>query len=168
MSDDTGERSDRTESESATADDDGSEHVGAYDKLVRDDIPAVVREDGNRPVTRRVDGEERRRYLAEKLVEEATEYRDAVLAANDGDVDNSDHAAGDGEEASSDGEADSDDDPVLDELADVHAVLDAVVDASGATTADVDARVGEKSESRGGFHDGVVLERIETGDGDDE
>jgi predicted house-cleaning noncanonical NTP pyrophosphatase (MazG superfamily) len=183
MGDDTGERGDRargdpTEGDPATADGDASQYVGAYDKLVRDEIPAVVREDGNSPVARRVDGDERLRYLAAKLIEEATEYRDAVTAADDDvevagtaaddDFEVAGTAADDGDEATV---ALSDGDEVLDELADVHAVLEAILDASDATTADVDARAREKAADRGGFDDGVVLERIEPrgddGDGDD-
>ncbi|WP_232688249.1 nucleoside triphosphate pyrophosphohydrolase [Halobacterium zhouii] len=48
-----------------------------YDKLVRDRIPEVVREDGETPVVREVSGEEYRDYLAAKLVEEAEEYAES-------------------------------------------------------------------------------------------
>ncbi len=44
-------------------------------KLVRDRIPAIIRDDGEEPVTDQVTGEELRRYLADKLVEEAEEFR---------------------------------------------------------------------------------------------
>ena len=47
----------------------------AYDKLVRDEIPRVVRENGETPVTRVVEGEAYRRRLREKLCEEAAEFR---------------------------------------------------------------------------------------------
>ncbi|WP_267641365.1 nucleoside triphosphate pyrophosphohydrolase [Haloarchaeobius amylolyticus] len=46
-----------------------------FDKLVRDDIPAVIRENGETPVTHVADGEEYRDRLREKLVEEAREFR---------------------------------------------------------------------------------------------
>jgi len=48
-----------------------------YDKLVRDRIPATIREDGERPVTSRVEGEAYERRLAEKLAEETAEYRES-------------------------------------------------------------------------------------------
>ena len=48
-----------------------------YDKLVRDRVPAVVRENGERPVTHRVDGDAYRDRLADKLVEEAEEYAES-------------------------------------------------------------------------------------------
>ncbi|MFC6952571.1 nucleoside triphosphate pyrophosphohydrolase [Halorubellus litoreus] len=147
MTDDDTQNSD-TAGRSA-ASDTADEYVGAYDKLVRDDVPAVVRADGNRPVTRRVDGGEYERYLAAKLVEEAREYADAVETEGSGANDGSD--------------SDESDD-VLDELADVHAVLDAIVDESAFSQDDVDAREREKATDRGRFVDGVVLERIDAGE----
>ncbi len=45
-----------------------------YDKLVRDRIPDVIRENGETPITRTVSGEEYGRRLREKLTEEVTEY----------------------------------------------------------------------------------------------
>lgn len=51
--------------------------VEEYHELVRDRIPAIIEADGDRPVTRRADGEEYARLLGEKLVEEAAEYRDS-------------------------------------------------------------------------------------------
>ncbi|WP_435181671.1 nucleoside triphosphate pyrophosphohydrolase [Halorussus sp. AFM4] len=48
-----------------------------YDKLVRDEIPAVIRANGETPVTRVAEGEEYRRRLREKLCEEAAEFRES-------------------------------------------------------------------------------------------
>ncbi|WP_224449116.1 nucleoside triphosphate pyrophosphohydrolase [Haloprofundus salilacus] len=60
---------------------DEREETGAptreYEKLVRDDIPRIIRESGERPVTNVADGEEYRRRLAEKLVEEAEEFAES-------------------------------------------------------------------------------------------
>ena len=47
--------------------------VRTYDKLVRDRIPEIVEADGETPVTRRVDGDDYRARLFEKLAEEAAE-----------------------------------------------------------------------------------------------
>ena len=106
--------------------------VREYDKLVRDGIPDVIREDGETPVARTVDGEELERYLLDKLVEEAVEARDA---------------ASDPEES------------VDAELADLAAVLDALTERRGR---DRVARLRqEKRTERGGFDDGVVLDRVE-------
>jgi predicted house-cleaning noncanonical NTP pyrophosphatase (MazG superfamily) len=133
------------------ATDDADEYVGEYDKLVRDDVPAVVRADGNRPVTRRVDGAEYDHYLAAKLREEADEVGDAVTGRG-----------------SAPGESD---DELLDELADAHAVLDAIAEARGHSMTAVRERARERADARGEFADGVVLERIDppaSGERDDD
>ncbi|WP_256295792.1 nucleoside triphosphate pyrophosphohydrolase [Haloarchaeobius salinus] len=57
-----------------------------YDKLVRDRIPEVIRENDETPVTHTVEGEAYRERLREKLVEEATEFRADPSAAELGDV----------------------------------------------------------------------------------
>ncbi|WP_439027983.1 nucleoside triphosphate pyrophosphohydrolase [Haloarchaeobius sp. DT45] len=98
-----------------------------YDKLVRDEIPAVIRENGETPVTHEVDGDEYRARLREKLVEEASEFRD---------------------------------DPSAEELADVVTVVDAIRDAEGLSADEVAAARREKRAARGGFEDGIVLERV--------
>lgn len=48
-----------------------------FDKLVRDKIPDVIREDGKEPTVHCVDGEEYADRLVEKLAEEGAEYRDS-------------------------------------------------------------------------------------------
>ena len=152
MPDDT--HSDETEDadthsdETEDADTHSEEYVGAYDKLVRDDIPAVVRADGNRPVTRQVDGHEYERYLARKLREEADELADAITSERTR-VDGDEHAVSDVDEHT------------LDELADVHAVLDALVATTDHSMQDVVDHAREKAADRGAFDDGVVLERID-------
>lgn len=45
-----------------------------YDKLVRDDIPRIIRESGECPVTHRVSGDEYVERLLDKLDEEVEEY----------------------------------------------------------------------------------------------
>lgn len=52
-----------------------------YGKLVRDNIPAIIKADNQTPITRQLDAVEFRRKLLEKLVEEATE-----LLESDGDI----------------------------------------------------------------------------------
>jgi predicted house-cleaning noncanonical NTP pyrophosphatase (MazG superfamily) len=47
-----------------------------YDKLVRDRIPEVIEENGERPVVHRVDGAEYHGRLVDKLEEEVAEYRE--------------------------------------------------------------------------------------------
>lgn len=45
-----------------------------FDKLVRDKIPQVIKENGEEPTTHLADGDEYSERLAEKLDEEVTEY----------------------------------------------------------------------------------------------
>ncbi len=52
-----------------------------YDKLIRDRIPAIIEENGERPTTHVVDGNEYEHRLAEKLDEEVAEFHES------GDVD---------------------------------------------------------------------------------
>ena len=143
----------------AATDDDATDDAGEYDKLVRDDVPAVVRSDGNRPVTRRVDGREYDRYLAAKLQEEVDEVLDAFASRDAASTETDDEGL------------DERDDELLGELADVHAVLEATAGARGHSMAAVRDRARAKTDARGGFADGVVLERIDppaSGERDDE
>ena len=57
-----------------------------YDKLVRDDIPAVIEADGKQPVTHIVEGEPYEQRLFEKLTEESAELREDRSAAELADV----------------------------------------------------------------------------------
>ncbi|WP_257299430.1 nucleoside triphosphate pyrophosphohydrolase [Haloarchaeobius sp. FL176] len=99
-----------------------------YDKLVRDRIPEVVRENDETPVTHTVDGEAYRERLREKLVEEATEFRD---------------------------------DPTVEELGDVLDVVAAIREAEPVDEGDLQRKRRAKAAQRGGFEDGVVLDRVE-------
>lgn len=46
-----------------------------YNKLVRDKIPEIIKEDGEVPITEKVSGEAYRTVLREKLNEEVDEYQ---------------------------------------------------------------------------------------------
>lgn len=48
-----------------------------HNKLVRDKIPEIIRENGDQPLTRILTPEEYKTALFEKLVEEAIELRDS-------------------------------------------------------------------------------------------
>jgi predicted house-cleaning noncanonical NTP pyrophosphatase (MazG superfamily) len=102
--------------------------VTEYDKLVRDRIPEIVRENDEIPVTHVAEGEEYRTRLREKLCEEAEEFRESG-------------------------------DPA--ELADVMEVLAAIREAEDLDAAVVERLREEKTDERGGFADGVVLETVE-------
>lgn len=99
-----------------------------FDKLVRDRIPELIRENDERPVTRVASGPEYDRRLGDKLCEEAAEFREART---------------------------------LEELADVLEVVDAICEREGISRAELESLQREKRDERGGFSDGIVLERVE-------
>ena len=102
-----------------------------HEKLVRDGIPALAKADGRTLDTRTALDHELDRLLGLKLVEEAHELLDALV---------------DGRRTE-----------VLEELADLRTVIDAVVARKGFTDAEVDAAVAAKRSKRGGFDAGLVL-----------
>jgi predicted house-cleaning noncanonical NTP pyrophosphatase (MazG superfamily) len=53
---------------------DGDTNRREYDKLVRDEIPRVIRENDEEPITHRVEGDAYEERLAAKLREETDEY----------------------------------------------------------------------------------------------
>ncbi|WP_256393270.1 nucleoside triphosphate pyrophosphohydrolase [Natronoarchaeum rubrum] len=57
--------------------DDGETTRREYHKLVRDDIPEIVHENDETPITHVADDEEYAELLGEKLVEEACEFRES-------------------------------------------------------------------------------------------
>ncbi|WP_224337353.1 nucleoside triphosphate pyrophosphohydrolase [Haloprofundus halobius] len=118
-----------------------------YDKLVRDDIPGIIRDSGKRPVTHVADDEEYRKRLAEKLVEEAEEFRESEARSVS--------------EESSGERSDPRDSGGPEELADVLEVVDAIREELDVAADELERMRREKREARGGFAKGVVLERVE-------
>lgn len=102
------------------------------EKLIRDGIPALVAAEGRELLLRTADPEELVRLLGLKLVEETHEVLDAVRTGRLGEV--------------------------LDELADLQTVIEAIGAQHGFSRADIDQRVTEKLDQRGGFTQGVVLQ----------
>lgn len=45
-----------------------------YDKLIRDDIPEIIEDNGETPTVRTVEGDTYEQYLLDKLQEEVDEY----------------------------------------------------------------------------------------------
>ncbi|KAB1192079.1 hypothetical protein GJR96_00935 [Haloferax sp. MBLA0076] len=99
-----------------------------YDKLVRDDIPEIIRASGETPVVHTADADEFDRRLGEKLVEEAEEFAESGA---------------------------------VEELADVFTVVDAILARRESDWDTVRELAAEKTAERGGFEDGVVLERVD-------
>ena len=98
-------------------------------KLVRDLVPELMRSRGLEPATATVSGVELLEALLEKLLEEAQELRSASPLER------------------------------LEEAADVYEVLLAIAEREGWTLADIQAAAERKRHARGGFANGVWLER---------
>ncbi|MBB5083326.1 nucleoside triphosphate pyrophosphohydrolase [Nonomuraea endophytica] len=96
-------------------------------KLVRDNIPEIIRQNGGEPVVRVLDLAEYRQALVEKLFEEAAELRDASA------------------------------DEVAEEIADVYEVLRAIATADGHDWAVIEKAAAAKLEERGAFRDRLYL-----------
>lgn len=102
-----------------------------YNKLVRDRVPEIIRQDGHGAVTRVLDHDGFLAELLAKLVEEAQEAR--VASADD----------------------------LPAELADVLEVLQAAVTAASMTWEELLAVAGGKRARRGGFSRQLFLEYVE-------
>lgn len=110
-----------------------SEEVVEFNKLVRDKIPALIEDRGERIESIKLAGDALVRALRQKLVEEAFE----VLDASSGDE-------------------------LLGELADVQEVLLALASALNLSTENVDQERLRKRKKRGGFDDGMMLLKTAT------
>jgi len=102
--------------------------VVVYNKLVRDEIPKVIEEDGKKAKISKVSGMAFRQALENKMLEELKEWQQ---------------------------------DYELEELADLYEVLRAMTEQAGHAFDDVERIADEKRKRRGGFFDGVCLERVE-------
>jgi predicted house-cleaning noncanonical NTP pyrophosphatase (MazG superfamily) len=103
----------------------------AYNKLVRDRIPEIIRSQGHQPVTYVLDDEQYQAALLAKLLEEAQEAQSAPA------------------------------DDLLAELADVLEVLQAMVAAQGTSWEELLSVAGGKRAERGAFADRIFLEYVE-------
>lgn len=99
-----------------------------YNKLVRDKIPAIIREQGLEPSTRLLGDEEYKQELRVKLAEETGEYLTALTDAEAGE-----------------------------ELADILELLHALAATHGLTPDHLEKIRSEKAAKRGGFRDRIYL-----------
>jgi predicted house-cleaning noncanonical NTP pyrophosphatase (MazG superfamily) len=111
----------------------GFEERHEFNKLVRDQVPDLIRERGERVTTARLNEEAVIRALRQKLVEEAYEVLDA-----------------------------KDLESVLAELADIREVVDSLIQHLKASDRDVVDQQVEKRTKLGGFEEGVVLLETES------
>ena len=101
----------------------------SFHKLVRDNIPEYIEEQGERVSSARIDGTELVRALVSKLIEETAE----LLAAK------------------TDGQR-------VEELADMLEVLRGLASSCNIPMKDVESKANKKREKRGGFERGIVLQ----------
>ena len=101
-----------------------------YNKLVRDNIPSIIKGNGATPITRILNEEESKKELEKKLYEEYNE----VLEAS-------------GEDR-------------VEELADMIEVIKYLAKLEGKKLEDVIKTADEKSTKRGAFNDKIFLEKV--------
>ncbi len=105
--------------------------VKRYDKLVRDEIPTIIKRAGGLARVKTLSRAEAQTLLAQKLIEESYEVWNAPQEA------------------------------LIEELADVLEVVDALRQQSGITSEQLEARRGHKRNSRGGFDKLIYLEETQ-------
>ena len=105
--------------------------AGKYHKLVRDNIPDIIKNNGEEPITRTLNEEEYWHYLCTKVMEELREV----------------------EEAESRDEAKK-------ELADLYEVLLAMIKAKDLTMMEIEEAATLKRTKNGGFEKRIFLEKV--------
>ena len=105
--------------------------MSKYNKLVRDLIPEIIRNNEEYPVTRILSDDEYKFELEKKLFEEYNEVIDSCTC-----------------------------DERLEELADMFEVIIALAEVEGKTIDDVIAIANNKREKRGGFSEKIYLEKV--------
>ena len=111
-----------------------------HGKLVRDNIPGIIKGSGNTPEVIQLTNEEFSVALIEKLREETDELDEMVSVSKNSDNDCSDMIA--------------------DEIADIMEVLDYIIYDMGLDLADVNRRRKRKLGTKGGFVNKLYLVRV--------
>lgn len=102
-----------------------------YNKLVRDKIPQIIKDDNRKPITRVLSDEEYKKALNDKLLEE---YNEVIVAGSSNEL--------------------------MEELADMIEVIRAISLAEGRELEDVIEISKVKRLKRGAFDDRIFLERV--------
>ena len=103
-------------------------NTASMGKLVRDKIPAKIKESKEQGITKVMPSSQVKKFLVSKLVEEALEYREAVSAEHR-----------------------------VEELADAFEILRALLESDGVSVDELIGVADKKRKKAGGFKDGVVL-----------
>lgn len=101
-----------------------------YNKLVRDNIPNIIENDGETPITKILSDDEYRVQLHKKLLEECNELISAKTSDN-----------------------------IIEEASDVYEVLKAISELEGRNIDTVIEFSNQKREKRGGFTKKIFLEK---------
>ena len=101
-----------------------------YNKLVRDNIPSIIENDGEKPIVRVLDDKEYKQSLLNKLLEE---YEEVKKAENKKDF--------------------------LEECADLLEVLKALIELEDSSLDEVNEIARKKAEKRGTFSKRLFLEK---------
>ena len=104
-----------------------------YNKLVRDNIPEIIRADGENPKIKILQDEEYKKELLKKLVEEAAEAA----------------AAGGSKKE------------LMKEIGDIEEVIGAIINGYGLDKSEIEKLRAERKQSRGGFDKKIFLEYTE-------
>ena len=110
---------------------DMSQRSSKYGKLVRDGIPAIIRKNGEEPITTVLSSRELKWALFEKLIEEAVEVRKATSHKK-----------------------------LVEELADVEEVLSEICKFHRISTKEVFTAQVKARKERGGFKGAIFLEGV--------
>ena len=102
-----------------------------YNKLVRDNIPEIIKSNGETPITRILDDEEYKKELERKLLEE---YNEVLESSGDNR---------------------------MEELADMLEVMISIAELENKTLEDIINICEEKRKKRGGFKKKLYLEKVE-------
>ena len=101
-----------------------------YNKLVRDNIPEIISNKGEKPVTRILNDDEYKKSLEEKLFEE---YKEVIEATGD---------------------------DKLEELADLIEVAKSLAKSENSSLENIIELANKKREKRGGFEKKIFLEKV--------
>ncbi|MED1103263.1 nucleoside triphosphate pyrophosphohydrolase [Bacillus paramycoides] len=99
-----------------------------YNKLIRDKIPQIIKNNGKTPTTRILNENEYIKEICKKTEEELTEYLEAKTKPNK-----------------------------LEELADLLELINALAEHEGTTLEEINTIRKKKAEERGGFKNRVFL-----------
>ncbi|MDP2736885.1 MAG: nucleoside triphosphate pyrophosphohydrolase [bacterium] len=103
-----------------------------YNKLVRDNIPEIIKQDNAEPRIRILEQEEYLKQLFKKLEEEAREVAGAAANKNE----------------------------LMKEIGDVYEIIDAIIDNCGLDKEEIMKLKNERKIERGGFNKKIFLESI--------